>query len=638
MTWLPPDHVAQVRSRGARESRQRRSDSHPPSHVRKHRRASATATRRTGLLVLALFLFVATWVGARAWLAKEQIAQAQAAVLALKEQVASGQYEGVVDEYDTIRDHTAAARGLIDDPLWRFAERVPVLGDNLGAFREITWIVDDAMVAAAPLADLATALDPSSFAPQDGALPMEPLITASSEVPRAAVTFQDLAARLDDVSTARTVGPIRDAKSTLSEVLDEASVALNDAAPVAEALPSILGADGIRTYVVMFLNNAELRSLGGTALSFAEITVDDGRIALTRQVPAAGENFPKRVEPVIPVPEGFEDIYPGTLGRFVANATIRPSAETAAEIVRAEWEAKFGAHVDGVVSMDVGALSALLKATDPITLSTGDVVAPDNVAALLLNTVYLRYNSGDLKADNVQQGLVYDETLTQTFARISSGQFDPITLVESMSWAAGEGRFSVWLTDEGERAALTPTGMAAGGLPVSTETEDVIGVYLNDQVGAKLNFYLGSQITTGSAQCTPDGRQVHRVALTLSSLLPPETVDGLTGSITGIAYRSLGLEKGEQRFLVFVYLPPGATVLSAVKDDGEVIEPTDQSDEDHPVQSVWMNLEPGETEAVTLDVLMGTPGERELVVDYTPTVRGVGRVTEPLACDTVALP
>ena len=38
----------------------------------------------------------------------------------------------------------------------------------------------------------------------------------------------------------------------------------------------------------MFLNSAEVRALGGTALSFAEISVDHGKIEFKRTVPAGG--------------------------------------------------------------------------------------------------------------------------------------------------------------------------------------------------------------------------------------------------------------------------------------------------------------------------------------------------------------
>lgn len=646
MTWLPAGDEPRTASRTLRGSRRPRpmhartlrgSPRPRPMHARTPRRRRASFAGLTGLLLLGVVVFTGSWVGARAWIAKGELQQAQALVTELKDQVASGQYDGAVDVYEAVRHHTQTARELTDDPLWDVTELVPILGDNLTAMREITWIVDDAMTVAQPLTNLASSLDPTALAPQDGALPMEPLAVAATEVPVAATAFAALSERLGSVSTEGTVRQLQEAKTMLASVIDPAATALGQAAPVVSVLPQLLGADGNRTYVVMFMNNAELRSLGGTALSFAEITVDQGKITLTRQVPAGEGNFPDRLTSVIPIDGGFEGLYSGALGRFVANATFRPSAETAAQIVQAEWEEKFQTPVDGVISIDAGALSFLLRAVGPITLSTGDVVTADNVVSLLVNTVYVRYNSGDILADNVNQGAVYAETLALTFAQLSSGGFDLMTLVNSMGTAAAENRLSVWFADEAERTAIAETSVAAGGLPASSEAEDVVGVYLNDQVGAKLNFYLGSRITSGSAVCTPDGRQVHRLTVTLSSLLPPEAVAGLSPSISGLGYRSLKLEKGAQRLLVFLYLPPGATVLSTVQ-DGVPVETTNQQDADHPVQTVWVLLPPGATSEMTVDVLMGTPGTRQLVTDVTPMISGVERVTAPLDCATVTLP
>ena len=45
----------------------------------------------------------------------------------------------------------------------------------------------------------------------------------------------------------------------------------------------MLGADGPRTYLMLFQNNAELRATGGIPGSFATITARNGKISLGRQ-------------------------------------------------------------------------------------------------------------------------------------------------------------------------------------------------------------------------------------------------------------------------------------------------------------------------------------------------------------------
>lgn len=595
-------------------------------------------SRRLRLSLLAAFLIAVTWVGARAWIAKGELEDAQGLVDVLKTQISEGTYDGAGDLYVEIRDHTTTARAMVDDPLWSLAERVPFLGANLRVMRQVTEGVDDAITAASPLVDVATTLDPAALAPKDGRIPIEPFVEAAVAISSAGEDFAELAPRVRAIDTGGTLGPLQAAHTKLVELVDSIDTTLTTAGPIVDALPAMLGANGPRTYVVMFLNNAELRSLGGSATTFAQVTVDNGEIQPPLVIPAGGGNMePHPGLTVIDVPDGFDDIYPLALGRWIANATLRPSGETAAQIVAAEWQRMYGLEIDGVISMDGGALSSLLQAVGPITLPTGDVVSSENVLGLLFNEVYQRYNTGDLLADDAAQGAVYAGTVALTFARLSSGQFDPMVLFSTMLAAGEQHHVSMWFANDAERAALVDTALAARDLPESTPTEDVVGVYLNDQVGSKLNYYLASTMTTGTAACGPDGRQVHRITMTLTSTLPPEAVPGLSPSITGLGYEALGLERGLQRMVVFLYLPPGAE-FAGIRVAGVSTPPSGKHDTGRSVQDIWVDVPPGGTTEFSFDVLMPEPNQRALVVDVTPTVQGTVRATEPLECSGVTLP
>lgn len=593
----------------------------------------------TAVLSLAFFIVVmaTAWVGGRAWLAKGELQQAQALVTVVKTQVSDGDYAALPGTFDEIRLHVSKARSLATDPLWSMAESVPKLGPNLTAVRELTEVVDDTLAASEPLVALAPEFTPEGLRPKDGKVPLEPFVHAAEALPPFAGQFAVLRVQLAAVPTEGAVVQVQDAKAQLTDIFDRAASPLETAVPLVQSLPTLLGVDGPRSYVVMFQNNAELRSLGGTALSFTEITVDHGDIKLARAVPAGFEEFPNHDSSIIPVPDGFEDVYRKAFGRFIANATLRPSSVTAAQIIQAEWRLKYGEAIEGVISMDGPALSNLLAAVGPITLSTGDVVTSANVVDLLFNQVYQRYNSGVSGADNLQQNVVYAETVAKTFSKLTSGDFDPRTLIDSMSKAAAANGFTVWLTDPAEQATLEGTAFAAQGLPEAIPTTDVVGMYLNDQVGSKLGYYLDSTVTTSAALCTPDGRQVNRVTLSLTNTLDPSEVSGLSPSISGTGYESLKLAKGEQRYVIFAYLPKDSTLLSASV-NGESVASTGNSDEGHPVQVLWTTIPPGATSTVSVDVLMGTPGERELQADVTPTLSGTKRATAPLDCGTVTLP
>ena len=174
-------------------------------------------------------------------------------------------------------------------------------------------------------------------------------------------------------------------------------------------------------------------------------------------------------------------------------------------------------------------------------------------------------------------------------------------------------------------------------MPSGADDTDVVGLPLNDQVGSKLDYYLNTSVTTASAACTAEDRQVYRATMSLTNTVPAEQVPSLRPSITGGDCRTLGLEKAEQRFAVFVYPPAGAALLDT-QVNGESVAPTGHMDNGHPVQVLWVRVKPGETSTLSEDGLAPSPGESALEVDVTPTLSGVSRSSMPLGCATIPLP
>lgn len=164
-----------------------------------------------------------------------------------------------------------------------------MLGKNITAVDEIAAITNDALGAARPLVAAGPTLLPANFAPVDGAIPIQPLIDAQPVVHAAAEKLAAIDARLDAVDVDGTMDVLVSAKATLVDGLGKVSSMLTSADTALSVAPTMLGATGPQTYVVAFLNNAELRSMGGTALSFAEVSVDAGRISLVQVVPAGVE-------------------------------------------------------------------------------------------------------------------------------------------------------------------------------------------------------------------------------------------------------------------------------------------------------------------------------------------------------------
>ena len=281
-----------------------------------------------------------------------------------------------------------------------------------------------------------------------------------------------------------------------------------------------------------------------------------------------------------PVPNGAEAVYPyGVFGTFIANATLRPSFTTAAEITQETWRQQCGYTVDGILSIDPVALGYILRATDPITLSSGDVLTSTSLVPFLLNTVYLRFNSGDSVADNFEQDQIYDEAVSATFGRLTSGSLNPKVLIAALMQGWDERRVLYWSAHEDEQAQLAAIGLN-GELPVSDVTTDRVGVYFQDHVGSKLNYYLQQSVHLATASCRDDDRQNYRVTVDFGSVVPAD-VGALSPSIVGQWERE-GLRAGVQRMVVMLYAPPGSQIVGASL-NGQPVALESLHDTDHPV-------------------------------------------------------
>jgi hypothetical protein len=574
-------------------------------------------------------------VGSRALQVKDDLQRAQGLISTVKAQAVSGQFGGIQTTFQQVVPLVRDARAKSDDPIWRVAEAVPVLGKNLTVVRELAALTDDTVTSVTPLVKVASGLTPSNLAPKDGAVPLQPFQEAVPALQTAYSGLSMVDARARQIDATGTIGQVRAAQSKFVGLIDGVVPKLKTASALAPLLPTFLGAGGPRTYVVMFQNNAEVRSLGGTALSFAVISVDHGKITLSNSLSAAG-NFPDYASPIIPSPDGFEQIVGGVIGRSVPSSTIRPSFETAAGMIDATWKQKFGQSVDGVVSLDGVALASIVGATGPIKLDVGDTLDASTVTGFLLNGVYARYNTGNVEVDNKLEDAVYADAVAKTFGKLTAGSFDPVKLITGMASGLSSHDIRFWSGHPEEQQLLTDQKVLNDGLPLGTGSSDTVGVYANDYFGSKLAYYLSPSVATSSAICTADERQVDRISLSLTNTLSPTAVKTLSPSIAGNWARAK-IPKGSERLLMLVYAPPGATVLS-LSVDGAPVALQHLHDTDRPVETAVVLVPAGGTVQLSVDMLMGTPGVRGLEADLSPTVQKAKRTTTPLDCSTVALP
>jgi hypothetical protein len=571
------------------------------------------------------------WVGVHAFQAKGELEEAQGLIGTLKDQATALDTAGATATYAEVSEHTAAARSLTDDLVWRTAEFVPFAGANLRAFREIAAVTDSVIVDVAdPLVTVMGTIDPATLAPQNGAINPQLFIDATPAVAQANVGIKSAVAANAAIDTSATISQISEAHDTITELLDQVAPALDTADKVVPLLAPALGSEGPRKYVVMFQNNAEVRALGGAALSFAPVTVDNGAISLGETVSASVDTFTTRTSSIVPVPDGVSDTYPG-YGQSIIDSTQRPSFTAAAQMAQAFWTELYG-PIDGVISIDPVALSYILRATQPITMSTGDVLTPDSLVPILLNDVYLRFTGSDPKVLNAKQDAVFGEAVGATFAAITNGPLDVNELLGGLSQGYGENRLMYWSANEAEEAQMVAMGVN-GELPVSDATTQRVGLYFQDAVGSKLNYYLNQSVHLSNASCRTDGLVNYRVSADLQSTLPTTGLSKLPFHITGEYLRNK-VKIGVQRMEVRLYAPAGMQILG-VKVNGVPVALPALHDESWSVGQVQIEVAPSAALNITYDMI-SQPGPTALEAQITPMVHPTTVDNSALDCTTVA--
>lgn len=538
-----------------------------------------------GVLIVAV-----AWVGFKALTVKNELEAAQKLI------TTSG--DGGASTEDRVRDigaHAGAAASAAADPVWHLAEYVPIAGDNLRAVRiaseSIAMLADDVGVPAL-----------AAMRNQTGGAPLGRILSVlQAEGP--AVTA--MAASVSDAASSRwLIGPVRSG-------IDQVDDVMRAAGPALSAAPALLGADGVKNYLLVFQNNAESVGLGGSAASQTLVSADNGAISIVAQASSTDFRNGRAVD--VPVDQSAIDLYSNFLIDHVNTTPSRPDFPTAARLLSAFWQRDIRSdQIDGVVSVDPIALGRILESTGPITVGDTEITSK-NALQVLLKDVYAKWDPSKNKAGGAASDAFFAAVADTVFSKISSGDFDVKDMLWAVSTSIADGDILMWSEDPA-LAPLIVGQRVSGVLPTDNVGQTTVGVYFRDTSASKIDYYMNSAISIGRT-CSAD-RSTFTTDATLHLDLTQEQADALPGYVKSGTW---GSEKF--RTEVFVYGPPGTAFESAAV-DGRAVEPirTDITDLGRPVASFQAVMHPGETAKVTA-VFTGSGDFGPLELQSTPMVR-----------------
>jgi hypothetical protein len=446
--------------------------------------------------------------------------------------------------------------------------------------------------AADVLGDVVEALsqiDPDSIRVVNGRIDLDAVRALSAPFDQLTASIAELSTIVDQARSPWLVDSIATRLDRIGTEIDDNLTKLDNARLAVQVAPAMLGGDGPRVYFVAFTNPAEARGLGGYMGNYAEVTIDNGELSVTRfgRTLDLMTGGPAPDERRITGPQefierwggfGFVDPVDGTTGiEMWGNVTMPPDLPMVADVISQLYPQSGGRELDGVFVMAPEAVAALMSYTGPVELPALEpggaplTIGAADVARFITQDQYVTFgdpaaNSG-LRADAV-------ETIARTtLARLlGSALPPPAQLGRDFGPLASAGKLLAW-SPVADEELLFQRVRLAGAFP-ALDGADGIAVTVDNAGANKLDAYL--QVDTmhttvfDPTSATTNGTTV----VTLTNTLDPARAVGtpeappLPDYVVGNPY---DLEPGTNiaRVVVYTALEP-----SAVSVDGRAVQPT----------------------------------------------------------------
>jgi hypothetical protein len=577
-----------------------------PAEIGRVRRPRRIVLLVVGIIV-AILLFVAIWVGVRGLQARQQLADAAPLAKSIETSAIAGKTSLVRSDLRILDQKSAKAQSLTSDPIWRAAEIIPWVGPNLTAVRQSAALVHEvATDGIPPLVTLSSTISLHDLVPHNGAFDLAVFAKARPALDDARSALDRAKTHAAAIHSGATIAPVASAARQLVNLVESTASTVDGMDAAAKLLPTMLGGDGPRNYLLLSLNSAELRTPGGIPGAIAVVHAQNGALSLDQRTSATA--LGRAAEPVLPLTKSEKVLYDERLGTYMQNVVSTPNFERSGELAQAMWKLKTGETIDGVVAIDPIALGYILSATGPVNVGSGVTLDSSNAAKFLLSTVYAQI------PDTTAQDEFFAGATRSVFAVLTSGKLDSTKLLDALSRSAGENRIHIWSAHPAEESKLSGSTLA-GALPKSNSASTAFGVYFNDATGAKMDVYLKSSIGVAAAVCRSDDRPNYDVTVNLKLAAPLDAATSLPSYVTG--RYAFGVKPGRVRTNVYVYAPPGSQPFSVTIGGKEVAFASAPLD-GHPVVGAVVEMGPGESSTLVFKFVGKAGDAKSIVLQHTP--------------------
>ena len=347
------------------------------------------------LLVGVLAVIALGWLGFRIYQTYSQLRASEQLLTQLQGQLISVEEldPAAQTTLDDLQAATESARSAAHDPLYRAAAKLPWIGDDLMAARRLADVVDHLADDVLPrLVELRGTLSLDSVLPSGHTVDLSPLDGMGPELAGIGVQVAALVKQVETIDLTGLSDRVAQEVSSARDRLNTAQQQLEIGSGLLDKLPAILGFDGPRTYLLVFQNNAEVRSTGGMFGSFAVVTADHGTISLGDPDRSSRE-LPALDAPLSGYDPALISFYGDVVARDARYTNLTPDFPTAARSFATIYQQRTGTTVDGVLATDPVALGYLLNGHAPVDVGKGVWLDSGNAADFFLSGIYQKFGT-----------------------------------------------------------------------------------------------------------------------------------------------------------------------------------------------------------------------------------------------------
>lgn len=555
--------------------------------------------------------------------AKAQAAELNATASQLMESMASADFASAHMLCPQLATQAANLKNTLDNRLVSFAENLTDYGSDIRAAR--TLLDELQSVTQTALEPLTATLERYSVETLlvyiDGEMQID--IAGVQDIINAVMAaipaVRSCFATIEQINKGLHVDQLKTVVDTLRDKVGPYIGLLDVAEQVLPLVPGLLGAYGPRTYLMVAQTNSEIAATGGFPGAMGYAYLDNGRFDMGSFTSVF------QVIPRLETPLYITDEERLLFGDGISYATDtfghNPDFPRAAELWAQANEQVNGFPIDGVLALDPVFLQTMLGLTgSSVAMSDGSYIDGSNAAQALLNSVYWNY-----LFDSASQDAYFSEAASGAAEVIMSSlsSMKPQQLLEVIAQAFEDRRLNLWLSNPQEEDLLRQFNLD-GGIEGDISKPE-LGVFLNDAIWSKIEWYLHMQIDLGP-EANVDGARTVPTTVTLTNTITYEEAWAANGNAYIVGYNEdIKREDGDMGITFFLYAPTGGTIVNYSCDEtpsGYSAPIGTATHKDRAVVTGVAKILPGESIILRFDTVLPSGCTAPLEVDSTPLGQG----------------